>query len=167
MGVEVLLHHEQGRDDRHQDVEGEQRRLQGPVNRLVAPPGADRHPSGRAGILSVDPLATAPRHGRPTSTCRPEPRPSTTLRGRLPLIFGLVQGILVGPHESIVRPRQPLAHPRDRSARVSDVATGPLNLVPLLGLPRIAANYPALLSRRRSRVRVPWLPLRYGGIQYA
>src|SRR3954465_1786719 len=93
MRVEVLLHHEQCRNDRHEDVEGEQRRLQGPVRRLVAPPRPDPPPGGGAGILSGDPLATAPRYGLRTSACRPKPRPSTTLRGALPLISGLVHAM--------------------------------------------------------------------------
>jgi hypothetical protein len=42
MRVEVLLHHEQRRQDGHEDVEGEQSRLQRAVDRPVAPPRAER-----------------------------------------------------------------------------------------------------------------------------
>ena len=45
-GVEVFLHHEQRRHNRNKDVEGEQRRLQRAVDRLVAAPGADRDTGG-------------------------------------------------------------------------------------------------------------------------
>jgi hypothetical protein len=45
MRVEVLLHHEQCREDGYQDVDGEERRLQRPFHRSVTPPRPDRDPA--------------------------------------------------------------------------------------------------------------------------
>src|SRR5262245_66518436 len=56
--VEVLLHHQDGRDHRDQDVQGEERRMERPVYRLVATPGTDCNPGGRTGMLPFDPLAS-------------------------------------------------------------------------------------------------------------
>src|SRR6478609_3533205 len=59
MRVEVLLHHEQRREDGDEDVDGEEGRLQRSFDRAVPPPGLDRDPGRRARILPLDPILTA------------------------------------------------------------------------------------------------------------
>ena len=55
-GLEVLLHHEESRNDRDEDVQGKEGGLQRPLHCLVAPPRLDRDAASGGRILLVDPL---------------------------------------------------------------------------------------------------------------
>jgi hypothetical protein len=71
---EVLDHHKQRREDRDHEVEGEERGLQRPVDRLIETPRVDRDAPAGGRMLTVDPLVAATGHrldARLRSTVRP------------------------------------------------------------------------------------------------
>src|SRR6185437_14088567 len=93
LGVQVLLHHEQRRQHRHQDVERKERRLERAFDRSVVAPGTDRHPGRRGWVLPVDPGLTALREGRAprSGTARLHP---TSIVPRSKWLLGLRSGDL-------------------------------------------------------------------------
>jgi hypothetical protein len=76
MRVEKLLHDEQGREDGHQDVDGEKGRLERPIDRAVMPPRTDRDPGLGRGIATLDALLAA--LGRRTGSSRLPLHPACT-----------------------------------------------------------------------------------------
>jgi hypothetical protein len=82
VGIQEPSSHQQRRQNCDQHVQRKQSRLQRPVHRAIPPPGADRHPGERAGILPVGPLAPALRHVSYTRLCRHERKPGLTESAR-------------------------------------------------------------------------------------
>ena len=96
--VQVLLHHEERRQNRHQDVQRQKRRLQRRVDGAVVPPGADRDAGRSGGILPLGPVVTVSRRSLRASRHRPDDVRAVSLARRWVASFAAASASLAHPY---------------------------------------------------------------------